>query len=169
MTLPLALINKLADGNPRVRRELEDAFTAADIVDATLASNVAATESIEQATVIVLSSNTAFQNERVLKVAGGIVAGDADGDLTLSLDDSIPKLSGGFALMLRVVGNSDVTLPITGQLATTGNVETLRRKTLDAPSLSGLGNYVDDAAAAIGGIPVGGIYRNGSVLMVRVA
>ncbi len=29
------------------------------------------------------------------------------------------------------------------------------------------GNYANDAAAAIGGIPVGAIYRNGSVLMVR--
>jgi hypothetical protein len=31
-----------------------------------------------------------------------------------------------------------------------------------------LGNYVNDAAAAAGGVPVNGIYRNGSVLMVRV-
>lgn len=32
-----------------------------------------------------------------------------------------------------------------------------------------LGNYVNDAAAAAGGVPIGGVYRNGSVLMVRVA
>lgn len=32
-----------------------------------------------------------------------------------------------------------------------------------------LGNYVDDAAAAAGGVPVNGLYRNGSVLMVRVS
>lgn len=31
------------------------------------------------------------------------------------------------------------------------------------------GNYANDAAAAAGGVPVGGIYRNGSVLMVRTA
>lgn len=31
-----------------------------------------------------------------------------------------------------------------------------------------LGNYANDAAAAAGGVPVNGIYRNGSVLMVRV-
>ena len=34
---------------------------------------------------------------------------------------------------------------------------------------SGFGNYVDDAAAASGGVPVGALYRNGSVVMVRVA
>lgn len=33
----------------------------------------------------------------------------------------------------------------------------------------GLGNYANDAAAAAGGVPVKGMYRNGSVLMVRVA
>ena len=33
----------------------------------------------------------------------------------------------------------------------------------------GLGNYANDAAAAAGSVPVGGMYRNGSVLMVRVA
>lgn len=30
------------------------------------------------------------------------------------------------------------------------------------------GNFPNDAAATAGGVPVGGIYRNGSVLMVRV-
>jgi hypothetical protein len=34
---------------------------------------------------------------------------------------------------------------------------------------SPLANYLNDAAAAAGGVPVGGFYRNGSVVMVRVA
>ena len=36
-------------------------------------------------------------------------------------------------------------------------------------TLAALGNHVDDAAAAAGGVAVGGLYRNGSALMVRVA
>jgi hypothetical protein len=32
-----------------------------------------------------------------------------------------------------------------------------------------LGDYANDAAAAAGSVPVGGIYRNGSVLQVRVS
>lgn len=32
-----------------------------------------------------------------------------------------------------------------------------------------LSNYADDTAAAAGGIKIGGLYRNGSVVMVRVA
>lgn len=31
-----------------------------------------------------------------------------------------------------------------------------------------LGNYANDAAAAVGGVAVGGMYRNGSVVQVRV-
>lgn len=36
-------------------------------------------------------------------------------------------------------------------------------------SLASLVNAVDDTAAATAGVPVGGLYRNGSVLMIRVA
>jgi len=35
--------------------------------------------------------------------------------------------------------------------------------------LQALGNYANDAAATSGGVAVGGMYRNGSVLMIRVA
>lgn len=33
----------------------------------------------------------------------------------------------------------------------------------------GLGDYADDSAAASGGVPVGGLYRTGSQVMVRVS
>lgn len=35
-------------------------------------------------------------------------------------------------------------------------------------NFSGLGNYANDAAAATGGVAVGGLYRNGSVIQIRV-
>lgn len=38
-----------------------------------------------------------------------------------------------------------------------------------ATNWAALADYVDDAAAAAGGVPVGALYRNGSVVMVRVA
>ena len=38
-----------------------------------------------------------------------------------------------------------------------------------AAKLVGLSNAADDAAAATAGVAVGGMYRNGSILMVRVA
>ena len=39
----------------------------------------------------------------------------------------------------------------------------------DLVSFNTLGNYANDAAAQVGGVAVGGMYRNGSVIMVRVA
>lgn len=44
--------------------------------------------------------------------------------------------------------------------------------TVDAagrPGFPQLVNYANDAAAASGGVPVGSMYRNGSIIMVRVA
>lgn len=35
-------------------------------------------------------------------------------------------------------------------------------------SIARLGNFANDAAAAAGGVPVNGLYRNGSVIMIRV-
>lgn len=35
--------------------------------------------------------------------------------------------------------------------------------------IANVGNYANDAAAQTGGVPVGGIYRNGSVLMIRAS
>lgn len=35
--------------------------------------------------------------------------------------------------------------------------------------INGLGNYANDAAAAAGGVPIGSLYRNGSIVMIRVA
>jgi hypothetical protein len=35
-------------------------------------------------------------------------------------------------------------------------------------NFAGLGNYANDAAAAVGGVAIGQIYRNGSVVQVRV-
>lgn len=44
--------------------------------------------------------------------------------------------------------------------------------TVDAagrPGFPQLANFANDAAAAAGGVPIGSMYRNGSILMVRVA
>lgn len=41
--------------------------------------------------------------------------------------------------------------------------------TPDGPNLAASSSYANDAAAAVGGVPVGGFYRNGSVVQVRVS
>ena len=56
---------------------------------------------------------------------------------------------------------------ITGLVAGGLPVTTVTPPTLGA--FNSLGNYVNDAAAQAGGVAIGGMYRNGSVIMVRVA
>lgn len=75
-------------------------------------------------------------------------------------------------------------LTSTTQLATTAFVTTADALKANAASptftgtvtlptsvlgLNGLANAVNDAAAASASVPVGGLYRNGSILMVRIA
>lgn len=42
-------------------------------------------------------------------------------------------------------------------------------KSAPPANIAGLANAANDAAAAAAGVPITGMYRNGSVLMVRVA
>jgi len=76
---------------------------------------------------------------------------------------AIERLPDG-SFNIRIIGGGDGA-----GLVTRDGTETLAGKTLNAPKLSGLGNYANDAAAATGGVPIGGIYRNGSVVQVRVS
>lgn len=55
-------------------------------------------------------------------------------------------------------------------LGTNGSLEFHTSDTMRMTLLaSGLGNYADDSAASGAGVPVGGLYRNGSVVQIRVA
>lgn len=155
--------------NPRLLRAFEDQAREVTENSEGLRTTAEATQSLQQATVLTLSPNAELTNERVLQIGRGLSAVDSEGFLNLSTSDNIPVLNGGFTLTITLEGDSAVGIPLTGILATQSNTETLENKTLEAPKFSGLGNYVDDAAAAAGGVPVGGMYRNGSALMVRVA
>lgn len=56
---------------------------------------------------------------------------------------------------LNVTGGS-----ITGSLITANNVV--------LPQVSSSLNFVNDAAAATGGVPLGGLYRSGSFILIRL-
>lgn len=168
--------------NQRAIRAFEETFTAVDentgaaegaqqtadqaLTDANEA--IQATNDIKAATFLTLSLDGTLTNERVL-TAGNLIDFDdtgAGGTLTVKVDKL--SIAGAFTLELTLTANTALTLPTAGTLATLAGTETLSSKTLATPKLSGLGNYVDDAAAAAGGVPVEGMYRNGSVVMVRV-
>lgn len=163
------MLGKWFKGDERMIRAMEDQQKQVVESASGLQTTAQTTDKLEQASVIVLAGNQAFTNERVLDLGRGLTGEDRDGVLTIQTSDIVPLVTGGFSVALVAVGNSQVRLPLTGTLATVGNPETLQRKTLDAPSITGLGNYANDAAAAVGGVAVGGVYRNGSVLQVRVS
>ena len=56
-------------------------------------------------------------------------------------------------------------------IKTTDNLDGTAQVTIEAVNvvLPSLGNYADDTAAAAGGVKVNGLYRNGSVVQIRVS
>ena len=170
MNLPRDLLARFFGKDPRVLRFFEDQAATVEATAQSVTANVAATEAMDEATVLVLSSNAAFRNERVVAAGVGIEITDDGEIVTIRIDRTgAAEVTGGFGVLLRAQGETDLVLPIAGTLATRGGVETLENKTLAAPVLSGIVNAADDAAAAGAGVPVGGIYRTGSALKVRAA
>lgn len=155
--------------NPRMIRAMETQAQAVDDATTGLQTQASATDAMKDASVIVLAPNGAFEGERVLVLGQGLVGVDDGSTLTIRTGTKVPLVNGDFTLLLTLAGNTTVAVPLTGILSTIGNVETLANKTLAAPKFSGLGDYADDAAAAAGGVPVGGGFLNAGVFRVRVA
>lgn len=144
----------------------------AEIVEATAgqaATAVEATEALDAATVLVLSPNAAFSNERVVLAGAGISLIDSGSTVTIQVSALVPKIDGSGKATFYTTADSTLLLPVTGTLATLAGSETLSNKHVVKPLVSSWGNYANDAAASAAGVPVGGVYRNGSALMVRVA
>lgn len=78
---------------------------------------------------------------------------------------SLQSTTTSAARLLRFLDSSG---SVTGFVRGTGAGQ-LVSMTLTNLYMSSLGNYVNDAAAAVGGVTVGQLYRNGSVVMVRVS
>jgi hypothetical protein len=85
-------------------------------------------------------------------------ATDADWRTTVFNGDYIAHTTSGFT-GLNVVQNGQSRI----QVGSTVTVNTSFQITL-----ASVNNYADDTAAAAGSVPVGGVYRNGSVLQIRV-
>lgn len=168
-TLNRKILGEVYPDNPRFVRAMEAQAQAVDAATDGLSTQATATEAMQDASVIVLAANQAFAGERVLVLGQGLSGTDANGQLTLQVSSKVPIVNGDFTLLFALAGDSTIAFPLSGAVATLSNIELLKNKTLAAPKLSDLGNYVDDAAAAVGGVPVGGVYRNGSALMVRAA
>lgn len=155
--------------NPRLVVAFEQQSQVLAETQDAVTTGAAATDALQDATVLTLSPNGAFNNERVLKLGRGVKAVDDGQFLTISASDEVPQVAGGFAVQLTAQGPTVLVLPLAGNLATQDQRETLYAKTLNMPSFTGLSDYADDVAAAAGSVPVGGAYRTGSAVKVRVA
>lgn len=145
--IPRYLLERHFGNDHRMIRAMEEQSIA-------VSSGVAATSALQDATVIVLSPNGDFTNERTLEVGAGIEMDITDDAVILRVADVVR--SENYVVTMLPSDNTVLNLPASGTLVSTAN------------DLALFGNYASDAAAAAGGVPVGGIYRNGSALQVRV-
>lgn len=89
----------------------------------------------------------------------------------IEIDGGSDDMSGGNSIV-ATAGTGSIRLKTSrlngflGAFVKTGNVV---HNLGELPAVGSLPNYANDAAAAVGGVAVGGFYRNGSVFMVRVA
>jgi hypothetical protein len=111
----------------------------------TTATNVGATTALQDATVITLSPNDTFSQERVLSVGEGMTITDTgpNANVIIGLLYHI-ILNGGYRLTFNLLSDTNLSLPPLG---------TLLESTLWG------GPYSTDALAAAGGVPLGAPYR----------
>lgn len=161
--LPRDLLAKYFGDDPRLVAAFEDQSVAV------LANSAAVgeTAALKDATVIVLSANGEFTNERVLEWGEGIDVEVTDTAVILTVKDV--ALTQDFKATLIPPAEVVLFLPADGTLVSDTEAALLSNKMLSAPRLADIPNFANDAAAAAGGVEVAQMYRNGSILMVRVA
>jgi hypothetical protein len=104
---------------------------------------------------ILAAASEGLTNGRVLADGRGITITYGSGTATISHPIEV---DGGEATFL-LTGDTNLILPTIGTVATTADI---------AAYIASAQDYANDAAAAAGGVPIGGIYRTASALKVRV-
>lgn len=166
MTIPRELLAKAFPGQPRLVIALADQSEVVAKVADEQASMSETSEAMIDAPVVVLRRSTAFNAERVLTAGRGLELVEDGDKVTIKARVAV---DGTGDVTFLATGQTTLVLPPMGTLATVSGQETLRNKVMEAPVLSGIKAAVNDAAAATAGVPVGGMYRDGSALKVRVA
>ncbi len=139
---------------PKLLRFFEEQFASVAATADTVNGQVQSTQSLQNATVITLSPNNAFNSERVLQAGDGITVTDGGNTVTIASNSDV-KVNGGYTVTFNASADSNVDIPSGGELATT--------------DLGGV-SFADDAAAAAGGVMVGEIYKKtGGTVAWRVA
>lgn len=135
-------LSRLFPNNLKAVIAFEQLFLRLGAATQAITSGVAATDALNDATIVTLSPNNTLNNERVLAVDSSFMTiTDTGGSVVLGLLYSIAATY-GYRLELGLVGDTQVTIPYSGTMLT-----------------SGIGVYADDAAAAAGGVGVGEFYK----------
>lgn len=161
------VLYRIFGGDPLAVRKFETLQETVAVSGEATSAGVSATQTLRDATFVTLSANAELTGERVLFVGPGLSL-DTGTEGRVTLRSNVVS-DNGHVVQFNVLGPTVLQLPTAGIVATLGGVETFSNKTLNAPKASGLTNAADDAAAASAGVPVGGIYRDGSNLKVRVS
>jgi hypothetical protein len=85
--------------------------------------------------------------------------------ITINRNPNTIKISGS----LIVDANSPTAIhQITGSLNVSGSSHTIQNGYVILQQVSQSLNFVDDTAAAAGNVPLGGLYRNGNFIVIRI-
>ena len=101
MTISRNLLEKYFGDDPRMVRAMEDTVNAA----ADSVNNVAATSAMNDASVVTLSSNDAFDNEYILVPGFGIILDINPGQVSIRVDTSAIVSTAAPVLKLSTIGN----------------------------------------------------------------
>lgn len=140
--------------NPRLMKAFE--LHSAAVVDNSDA--VADTQALKDATVIVLSANGDFTNERVLEVDDGIAIEITDSTVRLSAKDVARTRD--HAATFVPPADVVVFLPPDGTLLSDTSIAI-------GAVFANLPTFANDAAANTGGVPIRGAYINSSTGAVQ--
>lgn len=140
-----ALLSELTK-NPQLLQFFEQLFATGQANSSQIEGSAGATRAIQDATVLTLSSNAAFNNERIVSFDPAIfqvVDNGANSTLAISLISAI-STNGGYRLTFNLFADTNLDLPTSGRVL----ISTI------TPAA-----YADDAAAAAAGVAVGEAYR----------
>lgn len=135
--------------NPKMVMAMEALFQQTAIAVQSITTGADATKALNDATVITLSANEAFNNERVLAFdPQSITLTDHGPGATLDIAGRV-SVTGVFRCTLTLAADTDVTLPSSGTIPSSADA-----------------TYANDAAAAAGGVPLGGFYKQPAGVVV---
>lgn len=115
--IPRPALMKVFDGNQKNVNAFETQQRKLADIDGTVTASVAGTGALKDASVITLSPNADLTNEYVLAFGRGMTFNtDTPGKLILATDG--PNVNGGFSVQFTVAGDSNLSLPMAGVVAT---------------------------------------------------